>query len=113
MEYFGLISFVLIICYSSYPEKIKKLESKIKKLEKSLKGEKSMSKVLSDLINKKCILVTDAGLVLASKRELESTILDVDEEWIKFTFTDRKGILKTQILRVDSIERVDFIENNL
>lgn len=72
-----------------------------------------MSKVLSDLINKKCILVTDAGLVLASKRELESTILDVDEEWIKFTFTDRKGILKTQILRVDSIERVDFIENNL
>lgn len=113
MEYFGLISFVLIICYSSYPEKIKKLESKIKKLERTLKGEKSMSKVLSDLINKKCILVTDAGLVLASKRELESTILDVDEEWIKFTFTDRKGILKTQILRVDSIERVDFIENNL
>lgn len=113
MEYFGLISFVLIICYSSYPEKIKKLECKIKKLERTLKGEKSMSKVLSDLINKKCILVTDAGLVLASKRELESTILDVDEEWIKFTFTDRKGILKTQILRVDSIERVDFIENNL
>lgn len=113
MEYFGLISFVLIICYSSYPEKIKKLESKIKKLERTLKGEKSMSKVLSDLINKKCILVTDEGLVLASKRELKSTILDVDEEWIKFTFTDKKGILKTQILRVDSIERVDFIENNL
>lgn len=110
MEFFGLIAFILVATYSSHPTKVKKIESKIKKIEKNLRGEKSMSKILSELINKKCILITDTGLEIASKREFECFILDVDDEWIKFTFTDKKGINKTQILRVDDIERVDFIE---
>jgi len=111
LEYFGLAAFVLILSYSSYPGKIKKLEAKIKKLERNLRGEKSMSKILSELINKKCILISDEGLSIVSKREIECIVLDVDDEWIKFTFTDKKGVSKTQILRVESIERVDFIES--
>lgn len=110
MQYFGFVAFIIIIFYSSYPEKIKKLENKIKKLERNLKGEMSMSKVLSDLINKKCVLISDEGLQIISKREIECTVVDVDDEWIKFTFTDKKGIVKTQILRIESIERVDSIE---
>ncbi|CDM67298.1 hypothetical protein CM240_0119 [Clostridium bornimense] len=111
MEYLGLIAFILIMSYSSYPAKIKKIESKIKKLERNLRGEKSMSKILSELINKKCILVSDIGLTLVSKKEIECTILDADDEWIKFTYTDKKGVSKTEILRVEAIERVSFIEN--
>lgn len=111
MEYLGVIAFVLVMCYSSYPEKVKKLESKIKKLERELKGDKSMSKILSELINKRCVLVSDDILQIASRREVECIILDVDDEWIKFTFTDKKGIGKTQLIRIDSIERVNLIEN--
>ena len=111
MEYFGIVAFIIIIFCSSYPTKIKKMESKIKKLERNLKGEKSMSKILSELINKKCVMVSEAGLEIVSKREIECTILDVDDDWIKFTFTDKKGVSKTQILRVEAIERVNLIEN--
>lgn len=83
----------------------------MKKLEKKLRGEKTMSKILSELINKKCILITDTGFEIASKREIECYILDVDDDWIKFNFTDKKGVNKTQILKVEDIERVDFIES--
>lgn len=109
MEYFGIVAFILMLAYSSYPEKVKRLESKVKKLERNIKGGKTMSKILSELINKKCILVSDEGLSIVSKREIECTILDIDDEWIKFTFTDKKGVEKMQILRVEDIQRVDFI----
>ena len=61
-EYLGFIAFILIISYSSYPTKVKKNWIKDKKLEKILKGEKSMSKILSDLIDKKCVLVSEVCL---------------------------------------------------
>ncbi|WP_297636531.1 hypothetical protein [uncultured Clostridium sp.] len=111
MEYLGVVAFVCVMCYSSYPEKVKKLESKIKKFERELKGDKSMSKILSELVNKRCILVSDDGLQMVSKRDIECTILDIDDEWIKFIFTDKKGINKTQLIRIDSIERVSLIQD--
>lgn len=109
MYFFGLVAFVFVMVYSSYPLKIKKMNSKIKKLEKKYRGEVIMSKILTELINKKCILVTDMGLEIVSKREFECIILDADDEWIKFTFTNKKGINQTQILRIDNIERVELI----
>lgn len=111
MEYLGFIAFILIMSYYSYPAKVKKVESKIKKLERNLKGEKSMSKILSELINKKCELVSEQGLSLVSKMEIECVILDVDDEWIKINFLDKKGVSKTQVLRVEAIERVSLIED--
>lgn len=111
LEWIGFLAFMIIICYSSYPSKIKKMESKLKKLERNMKGENSMSKILSELINKKCKLVSDDGVVIASNREFECTILDIDDEWIKFTFKDKKGIDRTKILRIESIERVDLIDD--
>lgn len=111
LEWIGFFAFMIIICYSSYPSKIKKMESKLKKLERNMKGENSMSKILSELINKKCKLVSDDGVAIASNREFECTILDIDDEWIKFTFKDKKGIDRTKILRIESIERVDLIDD--
>ena len=34
MEYLGVLAFVIVLCYMSYPDKVKKLERKVKKLEK-------------------------------------------------------------------------------
>ncbi|MBB6625257.1 hypothetical protein H7E67_17725 [Clostridium gasigenes] len=111
MEWVGLMALGLILCYSSYPAKIKKLETKLKNIERNMKGENSMSKILSKLINSKCKLITGEYLAITSSKEIECTILDVDDEWIKFTFTDKKGIPKTKIMRIDSIDRVDLLDN--
>ena len=34
MEYLGVLAFIIMLCYMSYPDKVKKLERKVKKLEK-------------------------------------------------------------------------------
>ena len=33
MEWVGFIALMILICYSSYPDKVKRLEAKVKKLE--------------------------------------------------------------------------------
>lgn len=106
MGVFGLIACIILLSYSSYPAKVKKLESKIKKLERNLKGEKTMSKLLAELINKKCVLVTAGGFT-----KTEGIVLDVDDEWIKFSSIDKKGGSTIQVIRIDSIEKVDVVEN--
>ncbi len=37
MEYCGIIALVLLLCYSAYPRKVKRLEAKVKRLEKKQK----------------------------------------------------------------------------
>lgn len=107
MEFFGYLAFIMILFVS---EKVKKLEKKIKQLERKLRGDKSMSKILLELVDKKCILVSDLGYSIDLKREIECTVLDVDDEWIKFTFINKKGVRKTQTIRIEAIERVISIE---
>ena len=34
MEYLGVLAFVIVLCYMSYPDKVKKLERKVKKVRK-------------------------------------------------------------------------------
>ena len=34
MEYFGVFAFILMLAYSSYPGKVKRLEAKMKRFEK-------------------------------------------------------------------------------
>lgn len=71
-----------------------------------------MSKILSELMNKTCIIVSDSCLEISCKREIECTVVDVDDDWIKITFIDKKGIRKTEIFRVETIERVHLIEKS-
>lgn len=109
LEFFGLLAFIFMAIYAAYPGKIKKMESEIKKIKRNLKGENSMSKILSDLISKNCKLICEDGLAIGLTDKVECTILDVDDEWIKVCFVDKKVGKKTHILRVDSIKRVDLI----
>lgn len=110
MEWFALIALGIALFNE---EKNKKLESQINKLERKLKGENAMSKILSELINEKCILVSVECYNVGGKRELECTVIDVDDEWIKFSFIDKKGVNKTSIIRVKDIERIKCIEEKL
>ena len=53
MEYLGVLAFVIVLCYMSYPDKVKKLERKVKKLEKERCRESIMSKLIEEFQAKK------------------------------------------------------------
>lgn len=110
MEYTGIVALLFLLCYIGYPGRVRKLERKIKKLETKLNGGVAMSKFISRLIGKKCILSVDGDLARTDSSEFTCTILDSDEEWIEFSFTDKKGTSKTQLLRINSIDQIELIE---
>lgn len=65
-----------------------------------------MSKILSELINQKCkIKKSDLAF------EIECTILDVDDEWVKYSYSPKKNELQTTIMRIDAIENIDLIDD--
>lgn len=107
MEFIGWISLIIILCYSSYPGKVKKLENKVKKLERNQKGDYEMSKIISNLIGKECKITTEEVL-LAGSTEVNCSILDVDDEWIKILYADKKGINKIKILRIESLDNIEL-----
>ena len=105
MEWVGVIALILILCYSSYPSKVKKLERKVKLLEKKLKGENKMSDLIKSLINKECeISFEDEFTPL-----VRCTVLDVDDEWVKIGVKDKKENIKTKLIRIDGIKKVEII----
>ena len=52
MEWFGIVALLLMLCYSAYPGKVKRLETKVKRLEKKQRGVAYMSKLINDLVGK-------------------------------------------------------------
>ena len=56
MEWFGIVALLLLFCYSAYPGKVKRLETKVKRLEKKQRGVAYMSKLINDLVGKQCII---------------------------------------------------------
>ena len=50
MEYLSVLAFVIVLCYMSYPDKVKKLERKVKKLEKERCRESIMPKLIEELV---------------------------------------------------------------
>ena len=98
---------LLILCYSAYPGKVKRLEAKVKQLEKKQIGVAYISKLINDLIGKRCIISSESVFSLAGKTELSCKIIDADDEWIKICYTERKD---KQVVKLMRIENVDSIE---
>ena len=51
MEWFGIVALLLLLCYSAYPGKVKRLETKVKRLEKMIAqkyGKKLLEQALID-----------------------------------------------------------------
>lgn len=109
MEYFGVIAFILVLSQIGYSSKIKKLESEIKNLKRKIKEEDELSKLLKDLISQKCLINCDGAVIFTGKTEIECEVLDVDDEWVKITFKDKKGVTKTNIIRIESIDNIEII----
>ena len=62
MEYLGVLAFVIVLCYMSYPDKVKKLERKVKKLEKERCRESIMSKLIEELVGRDCKISSEKGI---------------------------------------------------
>jgi len=109
LEYFGLIAFVLVLSQIGYSSKIKKLEGDLKNLKRKIKGEEALSKLLKDLIGVKCIIDCEGAVVFTGNSEMECEVLDVDDEWVKITYKDKKDVTKTNIIRIESIDNIEII----
>ena len=105
MEWIGFIALVLILCYSSYPGKVKKLERKVKLLERKLRGENEMSNLIKALVNKECVIMLEEEF----SQIIKGTVLDVDDEWVKIIIKDKKGNIKTKLIRIDGIKNVEIL----
>ena len=109
MEWIGWISLVILLCYSSYPNKVKKLEKKVKLLERNEKGDFKMSKIISALVGEKCKIKSNELFSFNASVDAIVNILDVDDEWVKISFIDKKGNAKVQILRIEAIDNIELI----
>lgn len=103
---------MFIIFYCSYPGKVRKLESKVKKIEgnekRNERGENKMSNIIKSLIGKECKIKTEEELLFGNTLE-NCLVLDVDDEWIKLSYKDKKGCSKTRILRIDLVSSIEII----
>ena len=100
MEYLGVLAFVIVLCYMSYPDKVKKLERKVKKLEKERCRESIMSKLIEELVGRDCKISSEKGINFVGKTEFECHVMDCDEEWLKISLKDKKN---QEIVKMKSI----------
>lgn len=93
MEWFGVFAFIMVLAYAGYPNKTKDLEKRLKKLEKKQKGENTMSKLIGDLVDKECVLKTDAALEISGSTKLKCHVLDTDEcDALRFRELTYRGV---------------------
>lgn len=68
-----------------------------------------MSKVLISLINQECILKSEDGIWFNGNVDFKCKILEVDDEWVKLSFINKKGENKIKVIRSESIASIEFI----
>ena len=106
-----VIAFILLVVIVSSCSNIKKrldnLDKKVRKMNLAQKRGTTMSKLITNSIGKECY-ITDVD---AFENGNVYTILDADDEWVKLSHRDiyKRNIIKTEIMRIDSIEKIEFI----
>lgn len=79
----------------------RKYKKKIRSLKRKIKNEEvNMSKLIDSLVGKKCKLL-EYGVI---------NVLETDDEWIKFTYTDKRGETHTRIERVENLDSIEILE---
>ena len=100
---FTILFFFIIIMYClSEGYKIKKLTKRIKKIEKK-DVNKIMSRLIKELVGKECLITFEEG------DEINCTIVDYDEEWLRITYSDKKEKHFNKVVRIDSIYDVQYV----
>ncbi|NCD03255.1 MAG: hypothetical protein EOM00_09710 [Clostridia bacterium] len=100
---FGIIALGFSLTLMGLPSKVKKLERQMKKINKNEKGESDMSKMFEELKGKECKITFDSGI-----QSLKYKVEDLDDEWIKLSSTDKKGVQKIEIVRIEDISKVEI-----
>lgn len=85
--------------------KLRRMQGRVKSLEKYRKGEKTMSRFLKEMIGKKPMITSE---LIGTNDWL---VVDVDEDWVKLSKTDKKGQKKTKLMRIEDIRSVELLEN--
>lgn len=107
MEWMGLLSFVFLIFYMGYPKKVERLERKVRKIEAQTRGENKMSRMIKDMIGKKCRIKPADMEMFSSATEMVCEIVDVDEEWVKVVYDVKKRGMVTKLVRIDDIKSIE------
>lgn len=105
MEFLGLFAFIMIICYASYPNKVKKIERKMRKIKKINAEELELSKIINELVGKACKITTSDSIQIVE----DTVVLDVDADWVKIEKTNKKNIKSVAIIRIDDIKKIDLV----
>lgn len=113
MEWIGLAALGLMLCYISYPGRVRHLEAAVNRLERKQRGDNAMSKLISELVNKECRIKSDDAFQLAGNTELMCFVLDSDDEWIKVRFTDKKNNQITKLFRIENIDEIEVVESKI
>ena len=95
------MTFMVFIFGIDSSNKLKRMQGRIKSLERKRKGNKTMSQFLKEMIGKKQSIGTNNWLV-------NWLVVDVDEEWVKLSMTDKKGQTKTKLIRIEDIRSIEL-----
>jgi len=99
-----VIGFLYIFALSTQVNQLKK---DVKKLKKKDRGAANMSKIINELVGKKCKITYSDGI----SSEL-CEILDADDEWVKMKVESKKDKDTVKVIRIDTIDEVAILGNN-
>ena len=69
-----------------------------------------MSKLINELKNCDCKLSIDRSSEMLGKEILICHVVDVDDEWLKVSFMDKKKNQVTKLIRIENIDDVELQE---
>ena len=96
------MTFMVFIFGIDSSNKLMRMQGRIKSLERKRKGNKTKSQFLKEMIGKKPTIMSES---IGTNNWL---VVDVDEEWVKLSMTDKKGQTKTKLIRIEDIRSIEL-----
>ena len=99
------MTFMVFIFGIDSSNKLKRMQGRIKSLERNRKGEKTMSRFLKEMIGKRPTIKGELSEIK------DWFVMDVDEDWVKLSKTNKKGQKETKLMRIEDIRSVELLED--
>ena len=99
LSYFGLAAFIMVMGQLG---SISKINRKLKKLSNTKESKEKMSRLLNELIGKKCS-ITDSFM------GYQGTVIDCDDDWVKIQVANKKKTIK--LCPIDEIQSIEILED--
>ena len=118
--YIGLFIFFLIM-YITTEEKLKKKTAEYNKLKRKTKeqGGYTMSKMITDLVGKKCNMHLDNSIsgglkgYFGAGPNIGCEVLEADDEWVKISYRENpkkdNSRMITAMVKVEDIQSVEIL----